>query len=305
VPDINYEGRVAVITGAGAGLGRAHAHLLAARGAQVVVNDLGGDRSGEGASNSAADAVVAEITAAGGIAVADHHSVADPEGAAGIVDTALQAFGRIDILVNNAGILRDVSFAKISLEQWEIVRSVHLDGTVLVTRAAWPHLRAAGYGRIVNTTSASGLYGNFGQVNYSTSKMGIVGFTRTLAVEGAPKGILANAIAPAAASRLTQDTLSPELFEQLNPDYVAGLVGYLVSEGCTQTGRIFSVGGGFVARVAVLEAQGVVFDRIPTPEDIAQRYDEIADLTDAVEPADGPAEVRHLVARMSQVGAAR
>jgi NAD(P)-dependent dehydrogenase (short-subunit alcohol dehydrogenase family) len=305
VADISYEGRVAVITGAGAGLGRAYALLLASRGAKVVVNDLGGDRTGRGGDTKAADAVVGEIQAAGGTAVASYDTVSDPDGAGAIVARALDAFGQIDILVNNAGILRDVSFAKMPAEDWAAVRSVHLDGTVNVARAAWPHLREAGYGRVINTSSAAGLYGNFGQVNYSASKMGIVGFTRTLAIEGARKNIKANVIAPAAASRLTEDTLPPDLFARLQPEYVAGLVGYLASEACTDTGRIFSVGGGYVSRVGIFEGQGVAFDSIPTPEDIARHWEEISSLIGAVELASGQAAVEHVVARMNHAGAGR
>ncbi|WP_181779271.1 SDR family oxidoreductase [Pseudonocardia pini] len=296
--DIRYDDRVALVTGAGAGLGRAHALLLAERGALVVANDLGGSRAGEGSSTSAAEAVVAEIRAAGGTALANTDSVADAEGAARMVQAALDTFGRLDIVVNNAGILRDVSYGKMSARDWEAVLSVHLDGTHHVTHAAWPHLRAAGYGRIVNTTSASGLYGNFGQVNYGAAKMGIVGLTRALAVEGASKNILVNCVAPAAASRLTEDTLTPELFDRLRPEYVASLVGYLVSDECTDTGRVYAVGGGYVSRVAVLEGQGAVFADVPSPERIRDSFDVINDLEGAVEPLSGPESVDHIVKRM-------
>lgn len=299
--NINFDGRVAVVTGAGAGVGRAHALLLASRGAQVVVNDLGGDPAGrDEGSGRAADAVVDEIRAAGGTAAASYDSVADPDGAAAIVDRALQHFGRLDILVNNAGILRDVSFAKLTPQDWAAVRQVHLDGTLNVTRAAWPHLREAQYGRIINTTSASGLYGNFGQANYSAAKMGIVGLTRTLALEGASKNITVNVIAPAAASRLTQETLTPEMFDRLRPDYIAPLVAYLASEACTESGLIFAVGGGYVARVALVEAEGVVFDSVPSPEDIAGRFKEICNLDSFAEPANGLKAVELLVTKLNR-----
>jgi NAD(P)-dependent dehydrogenase (short-subunit alcohol dehydrogenase family) len=299
--DINFEGRVAVVTGAGAGLGRAHALLLASRGAKVVVNDLGGDRAGrEGGGGRAADAVVEEIQKSGGVAAASYDSVADPEGAAAIVGRALEHFGRIDILVNNAGILRDTSFAKLTPQDWTAVRQVHLDGTLNVTQAAWPHLREAQYGRIVNTTSAAGLYGNFGQANYSSAKMGIVGLTRTLAVEGAAKNITVNVIAPAAASRLTEDILPPDLFERLRPEYVSPLVAYLASEACAESGLIFAVGGGYVARVAVVEAEGVVFDGVPSPEDVAGRFKEISSLDSFAEPVNGQEAVQLLLTKLNR-----
>jgi NAD(P)-dependent dehydrogenase (short-subunit alcohol dehydrogenase family) len=267
----------------------------------VVVNDLGGDPAGrDHGSERAADTVVEEIRRAGGVAAASYDTVADPDGAAAIIGRALEHFGRIDILVNNAGILRDVSFGKLTPQDWTAVRQVHLDGTLNVTRAAWPHLREAQYGRIVNTTSASGLYGNFGQANYSSAKMGIVGLTRTLAVEGAAKNITVNVIAPAAASRLTEDTLTPEMFERLRPEHVSPLVAYLTWQGCTETGLIFAVGGGYVARVAIVEAHGVVFDGVPSPEDIAARFKEICSLDRFTEPANGQESVELLVTKMNR-----
>jgi NAD(P)-dependent dehydrogenase (short-subunit alcohol dehydrogenase family) len=281
VSNIDLDGRVAVVTGAGGGLGREHAKLLASRGARVVVNDLGGNRAGEGAGEEMADTVVNEITAAGGEAVANHASVADVDGAASIVQDALDAFGRIDVVVNNAGILRDVTFAKLTPEALDLVLKVHLYGSFYVTMAAWPHLKEQGYGRIVNTTSGSGLYGNFGQSNYSAAKLGITGLTRTLAHEGRRYGINANVIAPVAASRMTEDIMPEELLELLQPENVSGLVTYLCSEACTTTGEIFSVGGGYIARVAILEGAGVAFDHTPTPEEVADRFAEIRDLGDS------------------------
>lgn len=278
--NIDLDGRVAVVTGAGGGLGREHAKLLASRGASVVVNDLGGNRAGEGAGEEMADTVVNEITAAGGEAVANYASVADVDGAASIVQDALDAFGRIDVVVNNAGILRDVTFAKLTPEALDVVLKVHLYGSFHVTMAAWPHLKEQGYGRIVNTTSGSGLYGNFGQSNYSAAKLGITGLTRTLAHEGRRYGINANVIAPVAASRMTEDIMPEQLLELLQPENVSGLVTYLCSEACTTTGEIFSVGGGYIARVAILEGAGVAFDHTPTPEEVADRFDEIRDLGD-------------------------
>jgi NAD(P)-dependent dehydrogenase (short-subunit alcohol dehydrogenase family) len=280
VSNIDLDGRVAVVTGAGGGLGREHAKLLASRGAKVVVNDLGGNRAGEGEDEEMADTVVNEIREAGGEAVANYASVADQDGATSIVQDALDTFGRIDIVVNNAGILRDVTFAKLDAESLDLVMKVHLYGTFYVTMAAWGHLKEQGYGRIVNTTSGSGLYGNFGQSNYSAAKLGITGLTRTLAHEGRKYGIGANVIAPIAASRMTEDIMPEELLERLEPENVSGLVTYLCSEACATTGEIFSVGGGYIARVAIVEGQGVAFDDTPTPEDVADRFDEIRSLGD-------------------------
>lgn len=272
---IDFDGRVAVVTGAGGGLGRSHALLLASRGARVVVNDLGGSRDGSGASASMADAVVEEIRAAGGEAVANHDSVATWEGGEAIVAAALGSFGRIDIVVNNAGILRDVSFAKLAEPELDLVLRVHLYGGFHVAHAAWPHLKEQGYGRIVSTTSGSGLYGNFGQTNYAAAKLGLVGLTRSLAIEGAKYGITANAIAPVAASRMTEDVMPPQLLERLQPEHVSPVVAWLASEACTDTGRIYSVGGGYLARVAIVEGEGVTFDGVATPEDIAARWDDV------------------------------
>ena len=204
--------------------------------------------------------------------------MADVDGAASIVQDAIEAFGRIDVVVNNAGILRDVTFAKLTPEALDLVMKVHLYGSFYVTMAAWPHLKEQGYGRIVNTTSGSGLYGNFGQSNYSAAKLGITGLTRTLAHEGRKYNVNANVIAPIAASRMTEDIMPPKLLELLEPENVSGLVTYLSSEACTTTGEIFSVGGGYIARVAILEGAGVAFDHTPTPEEVADRFDEIRDL---------------------------
>jgi NAD(P)-dependent dehydrogenase (short-subunit alcohol dehydrogenase family) len=269
------EGRVAVVTGAGGGLGRQHALRFAERGAKVVVNDLGVDSTGEGAGQKFADQVVAEIEAAGGEAVANYDGVHDWDGGSGVVAAALDAFGRIDIVINNAGILRDVSFGKLEPPQLDAVLKVHLYGGFHVARAAWPHLKDQGYGRIVNTTSGSGLYGNFGQSNYSAAKLGLVGLTRTLAIEGAKYGISAHAIAPVAKSRMTEDVMPGQLLERLEPEYVSPLVAYQVSEACTDTGRIYSVGGGYIARVAIVEGEGATFDGVPTPEDVAASWEAV------------------------------
>ena len=240
---IDYDGRVAIVTGAGGGLGRSHALLLASRGAKVVVNDLGGSRDGSGGGSEMADAVVQEIIDAGGEAVANYDGVHTWEGGQAIVQTALERFGRVDVVINNAGILRDTSFAKLEEPQLDLVVKVHLYGAFHVARAAWNHLKEQGYGRIVNTTSGSGLYGNFGQSNYSAAKMGQVGLTRTLAIEGAKYGITANVIAPVAKSRMTEDIMPPQLLEKLEPEYVSPLVAYLASESCTESGKIMEALG--------------------------------------------------------------
>jgi NAD(P)-dependent dehydrogenase (short-subunit alcohol dehydrogenase family) len=296
VAQIDYEGRVAVVTGAGGGLGRSHALLLASRGAKVVVNDLGGSRDGSGAGSEMADQVVQEIVDAGGEAVANYDSVATWDGGAAVVQTAIDTWGRVDIVVNNAGILRDVSFAKMEEPQLDLVLKVHLYGGFHVTKAAWPHMREANYGRVINTTSGSGLYGNFGQSNYSAAKLGLVGLTRTLALEGQKYGITANVIAPVAASRMTEDIMPPQLLEALQPENVSPLVGYLASESCTETGRIYSVGGGYIARVAIVEAAGATFEAGFGPDDVAAKFDEISNLP----LGEGNAEFTHGV--MEQTG---
>lgn len=215
---IRFEDKVVIVTGAGGGLGRAHALLFAKHGAKVVVNDLGGSTHGEGANASAADRVVAEIREAGGTAVANHDSVTDGDK---IVQTALDHFGRIDVVVNNAGILRDKTFHKMEDADWELVYKVHVEGAYKVTRAAWPHLREQGYGRVIFTSSTSGIYGNFGQSNYGMAKLGLYGLTRTLAIEGRKNNILVNAIAPTGGTRMTEGLIPPQVFEQLKPELVS------------------------------------------------------------------------------------
>ncbi len=280
--EIRFDGRVAVVTGAGAGLGRTYALELARRGAAVVVNDLGGARDGTGAgSSSPADQVVAEIRAAGGQAVANYDNVATVEGGANIVQTALDAFGRIDIVINNAGILRDKSFVKMTPENWNAVLAVHLNGAYHVTRPAFEVMKQQGYGRIVMTTSAAGLYGNFGQANYSAAKMALVGLMNTLKLEGQKYDIKVNTIAPVAASRLTEDILPPDLLDKLSPEYVAPMVMILCSERCPVTGCIYNAGMGFYNRAAVVTGPGTVVgggDKIPTVDDVAAALTKISSL---------------------------
>ncbi|MEO8555749.1 MAG: SDR family oxidoreductase [Actinomycetota bacterium] len=255
--DLRFDGRVAIITGAGGGLGRSHALELARRGAHVLVNDLGGALDGSGSSKSAADRVVDEITAAGGIAVSNHESVATPDGGQSIVQAALDAFGRVDVLVNNAGILRDKAFHKMDHTMIDPVIDVHLKGALYVSQPALRLMREQGYGRIINTSSASGLFGNFGQANYGAAKAGLAGLTRVLSIEGASHGIKVNAIAPIASTRMTGDILG-ELAPKVSPESVSPLVAYLAHEECSVSGHIYSVAGGRIARIFVAETHGVV-----------------------------------------------
>jgi NAD(P)-dependent dehydrogenase (short-subunit alcohol dehydrogenase family) len=280
---LGFDGKVAIITGAGGGLGRQHALLLASRGALVVVNDLGGAVDGTGSDKGAAERVVDEIKAAGGEAVADTNSVATPEGGAAIVQTAVDAFGRVDIVVNNAGILRDKSFHNMSPDLMNPVFDVHLKGAFHVTQPAWVRMREQGYGRIVSTSSAAGLFGNFGQTNYGAAKMGLVGFTRVLAVEGAKYNVKANAIAPLALTRMTEDIMG-SLGDKLDPGLVSPLVTYLVHESCEPSGRVFSVGGGRVAEVFLAETQGYTSASL-SPEDVRDHWSTITDRTDYAVPS--------------------
>ena len=273
--DIGYDGKVAIITGAGGGLGRQHALLLASRGALVVINDLGGAVDGTGSDKGAAERVVDEIKALGGEAAADTNSVATPEGGKAIVQSALDAFGRVDIVINNAGILRDKAFHNMTPDLVDPVIDVHLKGAFNVTQAAWGHMREQGYGRIVSTSSAAGIFGNFGQANYGAAKMGLVGFTRVLAVEGAKYNIKANAIAPLALTRMTESLLGG-LGEKLDPGLVSPLVAYLVSEECDSTGRVYSVGGGRVAEVFLGETKGY-FQADLSPEGLRDNWSTVTD----------------------------
>jgi NAD(P)-dependent dehydrogenase (short-subunit alcohol dehydrogenase family) len=275
---LGFDGKVAIITGAGGGLGRQHALLLASRGALVVVNDLGGAVDGTGSDKGAAERVVDEIRSDGGEAVADTSSVATPEGGAAVVQAALDAFGRVDIVVNNAGILRDKSFHNMDPELMNPVFDVHLKGAFHVTQPAWVKMREQGYGRIVSTSSSAGLFGNFGQTNYGAAKMGLVGFTRVLAVEGAKYNIKANAIAPLALTRMTQDIMG-SLGDKLDPGLVSPLVAYLVHESCEPNGRVFSVGGGRVAEVFIGETQGFTKADL-SPEDVQSQWSTITDRSD-------------------------
>ena len=243
------------------------------------MNDLGGSRDGTGAGHNMADQVVEEIKAAGGRAAANYDSVADPEGAENIIKTALDEFGKVDGVVSNAGILRDGTFHKMTFENWDSVLKVHLYGGYNVIRAAWPHFREQSFGRVVVATSTSGLFGNFGQANYGAAKLGLVGLINTLAQEGAKYNIKANAVAPIAATRMTEDILPPEVLKNLTPDFVAPVVAYLCSEEVPDTDSIFIVGGGKVQRTALFQNEGVTFKAPPSVDEIAAHWAEIDDLS--------------------------
>lgn len=270
---LGYDGKVAIITGAGGGLGRQHALMMAKRGALIVVNDLGGSIDGVGSNASAAQIVVDEIKAIGGEAVADHNTVATPEGGQAIVQTAIDTYGRVDIVINNAGILRDKAFHNMTPDLLNPVLDVHLKGAFYVTQPAFVHMREQGYGRIISTSSAAGVFGNFGQTNYGAAKMGLVGFTRVLGVEGARFNIKANAIAPLAMTRMTEDILGA-LKDKLAPELVSPLVAFLAHEECPVSGQLFSVGGGRVAHVFLGETNGY-YSPILTPEDVQNNWETI------------------------------
>ncbi|MFK7896516.1 MAG: SDR family oxidoreductase [Myxococcota bacterium] len=274
--EIRFDDRVAVITGAGGGLGRTYALDFAQRGGKVVVNDLGGAADGSGGGNSMADQVVNEIIEAGGTAVANYDSVATPEGGEAIIQTALDNYGQVDIVVNNAGILRDRSFAKLSQQELEIVLDVHLKGSFFVSQPAFRAMKEKNYGRFVFTASAAGIFGNFGQTNYGAAKMGMVGLSNVLAVEGARNNIKSNVIAPIARTRLTEDLLGP-MAEHVKAECVTPLVTYLCSEQCEETHSIYSVGGGRFARIFIGMGEGYFAGMgvAPSAEDIAANWDQI------------------------------
>jgi NAD(P)-dependent dehydrogenase (short-subunit alcohol dehydrogenase family) len=298
--ELRFDGRVAIITGAGGGLGRAHSLELARRGAMVLVNDVARPVDGDGTTVSAAQRVVDEILGLGGQAAANHDSVSTPEGGQAIVDAALAAFGRIDIVINNAGILRDKAFHRMDPVMIDAVIDVHLKGAFHVTQPAFRLMREQGYGRIVSTTSASGLFGNFGQANYGAAKAGLAGMTRVLALEGAGRGIIANAIAPIAATQMTEGILG-ELAAKVSPDSVSPLVAYLAHEDCAVSGHIYSVAGGRVARIFVAETHGVVL-----PENTAEgvrdhlaRIDQV-DLSDCHQPTSLDDETRIIAKALAE-----
>ncbi len=289
--EVRFDGRVAIVTGAGQGLGRCHALLLASRGAKIVVNDLGGSTGGEGKSSETADLVVEEIKQAGGEAVANYDSVEDGEA---IVRTAMDTWGRVDIVINNAGILRDKSFKNMTDADWDIIFRVHNYGAYKVTKAAWPIMTEQGYGRVLFTTSSAGLYGNFGQTNYGSAKLSLVGFANTLSLEGQRKNVLVNTIAPFAASRLTDGLLPPAVFDSLKPEYVSPMVAYLCSEESDTTGGVYEVGGGFYSSLRWERTKGRLFrlGRDVSPDDIRSSWKQINDFT----------EVDHVSSIMESLG---
>jgi NAD(P)-dependent dehydrogenase (short-subunit alcohol dehydrogenase family) len=274
--DLGFDGKVAIITGAGRGLGRQHALLLASRGAQILVNDLGSSVSGEGGSSGPAATTAKEIEDLGGVALANSDSVATPAGGQAIVDAAVEAFGRVDIVINNAGIVRDKTFHNMTAEYVTPVLDVHVEGAFNVTRPAWVRMREQGYGRVVNTASGSGLFGNFGQSSYAAAKMGLVGMTRVLANEGRKHNIKANAIAPIAATRMTEGLMTGNQ-DRLVPQLISPVVAYLAHEECAVTGEIYTVAGGYVARVFIGVTPGIFRGFDLTPEAVRDGLDQIRD----------------------------
>ena len=276
---ISFNDQVAIVTGAGGGLGRCHALELARRGAKVVVNDLGGTMDGSGGSSEAAESVVAEIMAMGGEAIANGGSVSDRAGAQSMVDDAMNAWGRVDVLINNAGILRDKSFSKMTLDDFEMVVNVHLLGAAYCSHAVWPIMREQNYGRILMTTSPSGLYGNFGQTNYGAAKMGQVGLMNSMKIEGAKNNIHTNSIAPVAATRMTENLMPEEVLEKLGPELVTPAAIFLVSEDAPN-GVILQAQGGQYSLAAVVENSGVNLGVEATADDVAASYEAIVDMAE-------------------------
>jgi NAD(P)-dependent dehydrogenase (short-subunit alcohol dehydrogenase family) len=294
---ISFAGKVAVVTGAGGGLGRAHALELARRGAKVVVNDLGGSLDGTGGNSAASEKVVAEIKAAGGEAIANGASVSDDAGVAHLVKQTMDAWGRIDILIANAGILRDKSFGKMELKDFEAVVNVHLMGTVKPCKAVWDIMKAQSYGRIVVTTSSTGLYGNFGQTNYGAAKASLIGFMNSLKLEGAKDNIKVNAICPVAATRMTENLLPPAIQEMLKPEYVSPALAYLASEEAP-SGLILTAAAGVFAAARIEETDGINLGHTATAEDVAAHFAQIADWSSAKPYRQGGEQSAKFLARI-------
>jgi len=296
---INFKDRVAIVTGAGGGLGRAHALYLARLGAKVVVNDLGGSLDGTGGNSAASEKVVAEIAAAGGEAIANGASVSDDAGVAHLVKQAMDKWGRIDVLIANAGILRDKSFGKMELKDFEAVVTVHLMGTVKPAKAVWEIMRTQGYGRIVVTTSSTGLYGNFGQTNYGAAKLSLVGFMNSLKLEGARDNIKVNAICPVAATRMTEALMPPAVLEMLKPEFVSPAMAYLASEDAP-TGVILTAAAGVFAAAQIVETDGINLGHGATADDIAAHFSQIADWSSAKHYGQGGEQSAKFLARIQE-----
>jgi NAD(P)-dependent dehydrogenase (short-subunit alcohol dehydrogenase family) len=273
---LRYDGKVVVITGAGVGLGRAYAHFYAKRGAKIVVNDIGTSHTGAGNNNSAADTVVNEVKALGAQAVANYDSVEFGEK---IIKTAIDTFGRVDILINNAGVLRDVSFKKMTKEDWDLIIRVHLNGVFACTKAAHKYMIEQKSGKIINVSSPAGLYGNFGQVNYSCAKAGIIGFSSALAKESKNSKVYVNVIAPIAATRMTETVLSKDILDKLKVESIVSLVGYLTHDSCTETGNTYEIAGRWVSKLRWQRSEGAFFPENFTPEDVQKGYNNILDFS--------------------------
>ena len=277
---LDFTDKVVIVTGAGGGLGKSHALEFARRGATVVVNDLGGAMDGSGGSSEAAEAVVAEIKEAGGEAIANGSSVTDDAGVDNMIKQTMNAYGRIDVLVNNAGVLRDKSFAKMEIDDFTFVVDVHLFGTMKPTKAVWPIMKEQGYGRIMVTSSSSGLYGNFGQSNYGAAKLGVVGFMNTLKLEGQKDNIHINALAPVAWTRMTENLMPAEMEDMLTPERVTPAVVFMCSEGAP-TGKIICAGAGAYTSAAIVETKGAYLGENPSAEDVAENWETISKIDDA------------------------
>ena len=277
---LDFTDKVVIVTGAGGGLGKSHALEFARRGAKVVVNDLGGAMDGSGGSSEAAEAVVAEIKEAGGEAIANGSSVTDDAGVDNMIKQTMDTYGRIDVLVNNAGVLRDKSFAKMEINDFTFVVDVHLFGTMKPTKAVWPIMKEQGYGRIMVTSSSSGLYGNFGQANYGAAKLGVVGFMNTLKLEGQKDNIHINALAPVAWTRMTENLMPAEMEDMLTPERVTPAVVFMCSEGAP-TGKIICAGAGAYTSAAIVETKGVYLGENPSAEDVAENWETISKIDDA------------------------
>ncbi|OED42271.1 3-oxoacyl-ACP reductase [Chromatiales bacterium (ex Bugula neritina AB1)] len=297
---ISYVDRVAIVTGSGSGLGRSHALQLAARGAKVVVNDFGGSRDGTGGSAGAAEQVVSEIKAAGGEAIANFANVTSDAEVQAMVEQTMDTWGRVDVLVNNAGILRDKSFAKLQGDDWRAVVDVHLNGAANCSRAVWPVMREQSYGRIVMTTSTSGIYGNFGQANYGAAKSGVVGLMNVLHIEGEKYDIRVNCLAPTAATRMTVDVMSEEMLESLAPEHVTPAVLFLASENGPKR-TVLLAGAGCFTVAKLIEAEGIYLEEENrTPEQIAEKFSQMCDLSNAREMITGSEHVEKILSMARQ-----